>query len=99
MIVVIEAVLGVIRYVQVGPAVVVVVPHGHAESPALVGHACFVRNVSKSAVVIVVKESGTGRLSFSMQRTESRTIDQINVRPAIVVVIENGHTRTGSFED
>ena len=99
MIVVIKPVLAVIRDVQIRPAVVVVIADGHAKSPSLVGDARFVRHVGKRAVVIVVKKRGARRLLFSSHCIKGGTIHEINVGPAVVVVIKNCHTGAGRFED
>ena len=87
-VVVVEAVLAEVADVDVGPAVVVVVADGHAEAPAVVGHAGFCGDVGEGAVVVVVEERGVRRRGFAGQRVEGGAVDEIDVEPAIVVVIE-----------
>jgi len=47
-------------------------------------------------VVVVVEMAGR---SFSGRRIESGAIDDENIRPAVVVVIEDGDARSGGFND
>src|SRR5712664_1958839 len=99
MIVVIDTILAVIRDVQIRPAVIVEVAHGHAKPPSLIGYACLFGDVGKRAVVIVMKQSRAGRLPFALESIKGRSINQINVRPSVVVIVKNRHTGTRSLQD
>ena len=89
MIVVIEAVFAEVADVDIGPAVVVIVCNGYADTPALVRDASFFGDVGEGAVVIVVKER---RLwvqgAFSVPGVGGGSVHQIDVEPAIVVVVD-----------
>ncbi len=55
MVVVIQPVLAVVRHVDVRPAVVIVVTHGHAKSPTFVCNARFFRDIGERSVMVVVQ--------------------------------------------
>ena len=88
MIVVVEAVLAEIGNVDVGPAIVVVIADHHAKAPALIGHSGFVGHVGERSIVIVVEQHGPRRRFLALQCGERRAIQQIDVEPAVVVVVE-----------
>jgi len=95
---VVENIFSVVGDVEIFEAVVVVVADTHALSPAGVQKAGFLGDVGKGTVVIVVVEVtslfvGTGK------RIESGAVDDENVGPAVIVVIKNGDTGAGSFDD
>src|ERR1017187_8188362 len=60
-VVVVQPVFAIVRYEDIGPAVVVVVADCNAEAPAVIGHAGRRSNVGECAVVIVVEECGMRR--------------------------------------
>src|ERR1700730_4682547 len=97
-IIVVEAIFAEVGDVDVGPAVVVVVGDGDAEAPALVGDAGFGGDIGEGAVVIIVEESGArGRLD-AFHGGDRRAVNEIDVEPAIVVVIEESDAGAGSVE-
>src|SRR6266404_3295350 len=75
--------------------VVIVVTHGHAHPEHLNVESCFVSYVSESAVMIVVIESG-GRVFLDMAGPV-HAVHKKNVRPAVVVVVDEGHARSHGF--
>src|SRR5262249_620744 len=98
-IVVIQTVLAVIRHINVRPTVVVVISHGHAKSPSFICHTGLVRYIGECSIMIVVKEHRTRRALFAKKRRNSRTIQNVDVEPAVIVVIEQRHTRTRRFNN
>src|SRR5580704_8334549 len=80
-------------------AVAIVVDEGAAIAPGLAGprYTGFIAYVGESAVVIVVIEMACGR--FSGGSIEAGAIDDKYVGPAVVVVVEDGDSRSGSFKD
>src|SRR4029077_1618920 len=94
MIVVIKAVFAKISDINIWPAVVVVIADGNAKSRAFVGYAGFIRNVAKSAIVIIVKQHGPRRRFFSFEGCDGGTVEQIYIEPAVVVVVEQSHAGT-----
>ena len=96
--VVIQTVLSVVSDVEVFPAVVVVVAGANTLSPARRVDTCFDSNVGEAAVMIVAVEMVGGALARgkSLQRG---AIDEKNIRPAIVVVIQDCNTGASGFDD
>ncbi len=76
--------------IDVGPAIVVVVADGYAKAPAIVGDAGLGGDVGEGSVVIVVKQRGVWCGCFADERVEGRAVDEVDVEPAIVVVVEQG---------
>src|SRR5438552_3913464 len=98
-IVVVEAILSVVRNVNVGPTIVVVIADSDAEAPAFVRHASLVGYVRKRSIGIIVKEHRSWRRLFSKQGGDGRAIQNVNVEPAVVVVVEQCHAGTGRLDD
>ena len=97
-IIVVENIFAVVSHVEIIPAVVVVIAHADALPPTRRREAGLHRHIRESAVVIVVIEmirgACAGRKSF-----ESSTIHDENIRPAIVVVIEDRDSRSRRLND
>ena len=49
--------------------------------------------------MIVVEQHGSGRGLVAFERRDRRAIQKIDVEPAVVVVVEQGHARARSFDD
>src|SRR5208282_6826748 len=98
MVVVIKPILSVVGNVEIFPTVVVVIAYANSLPPAAPSQPCLHRDVSKSSIMIVAVESiaGTlpGRKSF-----QARAVHQKNIVPAVVVVIEDSHAGSGSFNN
>ena len=99
MVVVIQTVLAVVGDVDVRPPVVVIITDSRAESPALVAYSRLVGHVAKCAVVIIVKQHGSGRGLVSFECRDGRTIQKIDIEPAVVVIVEQGNAGARSFDD
>src|SRR5260370_12693324 len=76
-------------------AVVVIVADGHAHSKQLDVEARLVRYVRERAVMIVVIELGC-RVLLNMAGPV-HAIHEKNVRPAVVVIINESHARSHGF--
>ena len=76
-------------------AVVVVVADGHSHSKHLDVESRFVRYVGERAVVIVVIE--LGRRVLLNVAGPVHAIHEKNVRPAVVVIVNEGHTGSHGF--
>src|SRR5437762_9088726 len=87
MIVVIKTIFAVVGDVDVWPAVVIVVADGNAGPPSFIRDAALLSNIAKRAVMIVAQKHGLRRRLFALQSCHGRTIQQIDVEPAIVVII------------
>ena len=73
---------------QIVPAIVVVVADANAGLPAGAAEAGFFRDVGECSVAIVFVEVRSGRFAGGPLRIEARSVGQIDVEPAIVVVVE-----------
>ena len=84
--------------VKIFPAVVVVVADGYAESPAAMCDSGFRRHVMERAIVIIaVKLAGMAFAGVNI--FDGRSVDEVNIHPAIVVVIENGNPAAHRVHD
>src|SRR5882762_2239589 len=91
MIIVIQAVLTVIRHVDIRPTVIVIIADSDSESPALVGYARLIRHIGECAVMIVMEEHGSRRRLFSFQCPDGGTAQEIDVQPPVIIVIQQGN--------
>ena len=93
-----QTVLPVVRDVEILPAIIVIVASANALSPTRRAQAGFHRDVGESAIMIVaievIRRPLTRRKSF-----QRRAVDDENVRPAIVVVVEDGNPGSGRLND
>ena len=83
---------------QVGPAVVVVVAHHGSLGPAGIAHARLVGDVGKRAVVIVVVERAA-RLLAGLRHLHALRIGEVDVGPAVAVVVDEGHAAAHRLDD
>jgi hypothetical protein len=95
----VETILAEVGDVEVGPAVIVEVCDRNAEPPSVVGDASFSRDIGEGTVVIVVKERSVGWSGFSGESVVSGAVDQVDVEPAVVVVVEQGDSGADLFEN
>jgi hypothetical protein len=95
---VVEAVLAVVGDVEVFPSVVVIVADADALAPAGRGQTRLGGDVGEGAVVIVVIQA-VGRALPGGKSFELRAIHQKDVRPAVVVIVENCDAGSGGFDD
>src|SRR5437588_6501717 len=96
--VVVEPVFPVVRDVNVVPAVVVVVADTHALTPAAGDKTSFLCNIGECSIVIVTIEMTGGR-TLCVKTIEPGAIHEQYVRPAIVIVIEDGCSGASALED
>src|ERR1019366_1625700 len=99
MIVVVETVFAVVADVHVGPSIVVVVRDAHAISPTIVGYPSLGSHIGERAVVVVMKQRRVRRLFLAIECIEGRSVDQVNVEPAVIVVVDQADTRAVGFDD
>ena len=86
-VVVVKNAMRILRDVEVGEPVAVIVADGDAHAVRVSGHARFLRHVGESAVAVVVIERVPEWLSRLIEIAAS-AVHQINVHPAVVVVVE-----------
>src|ERR1700730_3447683 len=95
-VVVIQNAFSVLGQVEIGEAVVIVVAHCGTHAIAPSGYACFLRHVAEGAVPIVAIESIAEWLIRIVEIATS-AIDQVNIHPAVIVVVEKSAARAGGF--
>src|ERR1051325_9624611 len=83
---------------HVGPAVVVVITDCGAVGPAGICYACLVGHIRKGSVVVVVEKSAAGLLSGQLH-IDIGGVGEVNVRPSITVVVDEGDTAAHRFDD
>ncbi len=98
-IVVVQPILAPVGNKNIRPAIVVVVGHRCANTPAVVGYTGFGCYVGKCSVVIVVEERCVRRCLFAVERIEGGAVDDVNIEPAVVVVIDQAHAGAIGFND
>ncbi len=78
---------------QIGPSVIVVIANGGSHRPTRVSDACFVSDVGKSSVVIIMKECAAGLLARQLHRNVWR-VGEVDVRPSIAIEVNERDTAT-----
>jgi len=97
-IVVIQNVFAEVSDVKIFPAVVVVIADADALAPSGVEQAALPSDIGKCTIMIVVVEMAGG--GFGSGKTfEGGAVDDEDVRPAVIVVIEDGDAGPGGFND
>src|SRR5882672_3121960 len=91
-VVVIKNIAPVTGYVEIDPAIAIVITGGDTHAKRAAGHSGFVGHVCKRPIMIVVIKGIPQRLNGSVE-VRKPAIDQIDIHPAIVVIIEKGTAR------
>src|SRR5215472_10515728 len=86
----------ILGHVQIGKAIAVEIAYSDTHSIAAAGYPSLFRYISERAIAVVLVESvAKGRLWIV--EVALAAIDQVDVHPAIVVVIQKRAARSGSF--
>ena len=93
-VIVVQAVLPQIGDVEIGPAIVVIVAHRAAKPPPVIRDSRFFRHLGKRSIAVVVEERRVRRNRLPAQCVDGRSIHQVDVEPAVVVVVEKADART-----
>src|ERR1700730_10840004 len=95
-VVAVEDVLSPVGDEQIVEAIIVIVAHTYAASPARLQQACPLGYIREAAVPVVFEEPIAGaRRSVG----EASPGEQKNIEPAVVVEVEKGATTTEGFDD
>ena len=94
----IKPILAVVGDVEVLPSIIVVVAHAHPLPPSACRESSLHRHIGESSIVIISVQM-IGRGLSPGKSFEGRAIHQKNIRPAIIVIIEDCRTRSGSLDD
>ena len=95
-VVAIQNAAAVLRHIKVGEAICVVISYGNAHAVASAGYSGFFSHVGKSSVPIIPVERVAQRACGS-KNVAGPAIHEIDVHPAIVVVIKERATSAGRF--
>ncbi len=82
---------------QVGPAVIIVVPHCHAHPIAGSGHSGALGDVRERSIAVVVEQAVVILRSRFHQRRHLGSVDQVNVEQAVSVVVEQRNASGHGF--
>src|SRR6266498_792517 len=94
--VMIEDVSSVAGNVKILPAVAIVITRGHAHTEASPCHAGFLGDVGECSIVIIMIKRVLERFCRSKKIGRS-AIDEVDIHPTIVVIIEEGASATDGF--
>src|ERR1700742_3712925 len=83
---------------QVGATIVVIVPDSDAHCPARITNACFVCHVSEGAIVFIMVQSAFGFLPRQRHRN-TWCIREVDVEPAVAVIVMKSNTAAPAFYD
>jgi len=98
-VIVVKPVFAPVGYVNIRPAIIVVVGDGNANAPAVVGYANLGRDIGKSSIVVIVEEGRMRWRFFAVQSIEGRTVYYVDIKPAIIVIIDQAHSRSIRFDN
>src|SRR5437588_233407 len=87
-----------ISNVEIFPAVIVEVADGGAKAPTAVPYPCFRADIGEGAIVIIPVELA-GVAFVRMKILQRGTVDQEDIHPAVVVVVENCNAAAHGFHD
>jgi hypothetical protein len=96
-IVTVKDILAVVTDEEIVPAVVVVVADAAALAPSAVSKACFGRDIGEGAIPVIFEEVRNGFLSLG-KAFEARAVDEEDVDPVVVVVVEESYPTACGFE-
>src|SRR5581483_1225427 len=96
-IVVIKDIFSEVRDKKIIEAVVVVVANTARLTPSRMREPCLGGDVGKCSVAVVVKQK-TGGTMIADGRIETGTVHEENIKPAVIVIVEEGNTATHLFE-
>src|SRR5207244_5750330 len=85
--------------VQVVPAVVVVVTDTNTRLPSGLSQARTFRHVREGAIPIVLEQVRGRRFTRRPARAEPVTVRQVDVQPAVVIVVEKGEAASLGFHN
>ena len=86
----------ILGYVEIRKSIAVVIADGNSHSVCVPGHSGFHSHIGESAITVIAIE----RVPQGLWRTVEITgpaVDEVNIHPAIVVVIEKCATRSDRF--
>src|SRR5882724_4166487 len=98
MVIMIETVLPVIRYVQVFPTIIIVIPDANALTPSGGNKAGLHGELRESPIMIVAIQVIGGSL-IGWESFQCGSVHNENVWPSVVIIVKNGHACSGRLDD
>ena len=95
-VVVIKDAARILRDVEVWPTISVIITDGNAHSVSIAGNAGACGHVGERAVTVIVIEGIAQRLRRVVE-VALAAVDEVDIHPTIVVVVDEGATWTGGF--
>src|SRR5262249_16003551 len=95
-VVVVQDAAAILRDVQIGEAVSVVIPYSGAHAVATPENSSLLRHVSERAVAVVAIKRVAKRRLWIVEIALA-AVDQVDVHPTVVVIIEESATGSGRF--
>jgi hypothetical protein len=96
---VVETILANVRYIEVGPTIVVVIRDRYADTPAIIRYAGFLCDIREGSIVVVMEERGVSRSRLAVEGVVCEAVDEVDIHPSIVVIIEERNASTERFDD
>src|SRR6266849_3363821 len=98
MVIMIETVLPVIRDVEVYPTIIIIVSDANALTPSRGNKSGLHGDIRESPIMIVVIQVVGGGL-IGWESFQRGAVHNENIRPSVVVIIKDGHPRSGCLDD
>src|SRR6266849_5088651 len=98
MVIMIETILPVIRDVQIFPTIIIVISDANALTPSRGNKTGLHGDIRESPIMIVVIQVVGGSL-IGWESFQCRAVHNENIWPSVVVIIKNGHPRSGCLDD
>src|SRR5260221_9151158 len=98
MVIMIETVLPVIRDVEIFPTIIIVVSDANALTPPRGNKTGLHGDIRESSIMIVVIQVVGGSM-IGWESFQRGAVHNENIWPSVVVVIKNGHARSGRLDD
>jgi len=92
-----ELVAGDVGEEDIGPTVVVEVADGDSHAVAFALDASLFGDVGEGAVAVVVEEAVPIAGRFLLQGRDCGTVDEVNVQPAVVIVVDQADAGDHGF--
>src|ERR1700722_3932301 len=95
----VQTVFAEIGYIQIRPAIVVVIAHRDTHAPAVVSNSSLLRYVSECAIVVVMEQRRMLRGSFAGKRFVAETVYKEDVEPSVIVIVQQCNSATERLND
>src|SRR5439155_26009911 len=95
-VVAVENAAAILRDVQIGKAVAIVITDSNTHTVAASSHTGFFGDIDERSVAVIFIECVAQR-RIGIEEIAFTTVDEVNVHPSVVVVVQEGTACAGSF--